>query len=89
MLKFIAAIWLLLVLYWIIGIGVSLLDRRVREWLNNLKSTEILAPVNIKTERVVQAWIIYVPVAAFLAILWSFTKGSMVVHKALYRRWFS
>ena len=89
MFKILVLLWLALVLYWIVGVLVSVVDRWIRVKLNSLPATGTTIPMQISSTRVAQVWIVYVPVALVAALGWSFTRGALITHHWLYRRLFS
>ena len=70
-------------LYWGIGVGVAVIDSRVRSWMHNHPRWNLNPPINISPVRVTLLWVFYLPSILVWSIRWLFTIGTTVAHKLL------
>lgn len=74
-------------LYWAAGVVVSVMDFKVRTWMQNNPRWEMNPPMNIKPNRIVFFWLIYLALVVVVAPYWFFSKGANIAHKYLLVRW--
>ena len=72
--------------YWAVGVVVSVLDFKVRNWMHNYSRFNLEPPMGIKPQRVVQFWIAYVPIVLVGSVFWAFSTGAGIAHKILLQK---
>lgn len=70
---------ILLPFYWGIGVVVSVIDKRMRDYLINRTRWHQHVPTNIKPERIIQFWAVYLVVALFAFVYWLFADGGKAI----------
>lgn len=75
-----------LVVYWFIGVLVSVADAMLRTWMQNHPRWQLNPPMGIRPTKVALLWVLYLPIALIYAIKWLFTTGTIVAHKILLDR---
>lgn len=71
-----------LVAYWCVGVAVSVLDARVRAWMDNHPRLKFNAPAS-KASKVALLWFLYIFYIAGFLLKWAFTGGVTVAHLEL------